>query len=271
MKKSVFYSGIFAVVLATALSACKSVATITEVQEHVPQKIILTSNKLGDVFILIAGTGTITIDWGNGKEFETHTLSMYEDNFTSSHRYSQSYSDTSIRTITIFGENITHFNSIENQVTTLDVSNNAALIGLWCNEKQLTNLNLSNNAALTSLWVVDGSLTNLDVSNNTALKTLSCNGNRLRNLDVSNNTKLVELSCYDNLLRSLDVSMNTALAILDCSHNQLTATALNALFETLHSNSVSGGKTVSIRFNPGINESDKSIARRKEWLVVDGL
>ena len=110
-----------------------------------------------------------------------------------------------------------------NQLTTLDVSNNTALDYLDCGYNQLTALDVSHNTALTFLNCGSNQLTALDVSNNTALTTLWCYVNQLASLDVSNNTALTRLNCGDNQLTSLDVSNNTSLAYLYCSYNQLTA------------------------------------------------
>jgi hypothetical protein len=90
-------------------------------------------------------------------------------------------------------------------------------------------------------------------------------GHQLTSLDVSRNTTLTQLWCSSNQLTSLDVSKNTALTYLDCRSNQLTNSALNALFETLHSNP--GYKTIYIQDNPGTNNCDQSIATNKEWTV----
>jgi len=65
----------------------------------------------------------------------------------------------------------------------------------------------------------------------------------------------------------LDVSNNTALRILECTSNQLTATALNTLFGTLHSNTIEGVKTIYIGNNPGTDTCDTSIAENKGWTV----
>ena len=65
--------------------------------------------------------------------------------------------------------------------------------------------------------------------------------------------------------RGLDLSKNTSLTILDCVYNKLTSSALNALFETLHSNA--GEKIISILGNPGDKDCDRSIAERKGWTV----
>ena len=59
-----------------------------------------------------------------------------------------------------------------NQLTTLDVSNNATLYNLNCGSNQLTILDVSNNTALTSLSCASNQLASLDVSNNTALTSL---------------------------------------------------------------------------------------------------
>ncbi|MDR3296362.1 MAG: dockerin type I domain-containing protein, partial [Clostridiales Family XIII bacterium] len=67
----------------------------------------------------------------------------------------------------------------------LDVSNNAALTNLHCDDNQLAALDVSNNAALTYLYCGDNRLAALDVSNNAALKYLHCHGNRLAALDLS--------------------------------------------------------------------------------------
>jgi len=123
-----------------------------------------------------------------------------------------------------------------NNLTSLDISQNTALDYLDCYDNQLTSLDVSTNTALTHLHCAVNQLTSLDVSQNTALNLLFCYHNQLTNLDVSNNTALVELICYFNQLTSLDISNNTALTYLSCETNQLTsldvsgATALNLLF-----------------------------------------
>ena len=116
-----------------------------------------------------------------------------------------------------------NLNCFDNQLTSLDVSNNTALTGLSCSNNQLTSLDVSNSTALTILSCSNNQLTSLDVSNNTDLINLSCSNNQLTSLDVSNNTALNSLFCYENQLTSLDVSNNNALTALDCGDNQLTS------------------------------------------------
>ena len=113
-----------------------------------------------------------------------------------------------------------------NQLTSLDVSNNTALIELNCSYNPLTSLNVTNNTALIELncsgddgefsTLFMSQLTNLNVSNNTALIELNCRYNPLTSLDVSANIALHTLYCNGNQLTSLDVSNNTALTRLTC-------------------------------------------------------
>ena len=115
----------------------------------------------------------------------------------------------------------------DNQLSSLDVSQNIALTTLYCYDNQLTSLDVSQNTALTSLSCFGNQLTSLDVSGATALTSLSCGSNQLMSLDVSQNTALTDLSCYGNQLTSLDVSHNTALTRLYCSSNQLMSLDLS--------------------------------------------
>ena len=89
-----------------------------------------------------------------------------------------------------------------------------ALISLHCYDNQLTSLDVSQNTALTHLDCWYNQLTSLDVSQNTALSMLSFGSNNLTSLDVSQNISLIQLWCSFNQLTSLDVSQNNALTNL---------------------------------------------------------
>jgi len=160
--------------------------------------------------ICLAGTGTATIDWGDGTASETYTLTPYNEDDVSyllvGEYYSHSYSVTTSCTISIIGENITSLHCYENQLTSLDVSKNTSLKILSCYRNQLTNLDLSKNRALEYLYCWENQLENLEVSKNTLLKELNCCENQLTNLDVSNNTALMNLRCSNNQLTFLNVS-----------------------------------------------------------------
>ena len=100
---------------------------------------------------------------------------------------------------------LTHLDCRENQLTSLDVSQNIALTYLNCEHNQLTNLDVSGATALNELHGDNNQLTSLDVSNNIALGYFSCAHNQLTSLDVSNNIDLGYFSCANNQLTSLDV------------------------------------------------------------------
>jgi Leucine-rich repeat (LRR) protein len=140
----------------------------------------------------------------------------------------------SIITLNVVGGNIASMQGIEcftalttlqcdnNQLTSLDVSQNTALTYLYCGNNQLTSLNVSQNTALIYLDCQYNQLTSLNVSQNTALTGLNCYNNQLTSLDVSQNLALIILNCSINQLTSLNVSQNTALIGLECPNNQLT-------------------------------------------------
>ena len=109
-----------------------------------------------------------------------------------------------------------------NQLASLDVSGNTALSNLSCASNQLTSLDVASNMALNYLICNNNQLTNLNVSNNTLLGSLDCRNNQITNLDVSNNVNLIDLLCDYNELTSLDVSNNIALKYLYCEYNQIT-------------------------------------------------
>jgi len=97
------------------------------------------------------------------------------------------------------------------------------LTNLLCSNNNLTSLDISQNTGLTYLDCNNNQLPGIDVSNNTALITLSCYNNQLTSLDLSINNALASLYCFNNQLTSLDLSINTALASLYCFNNQLTS------------------------------------------------
>lgn len=76
-----------------------------------------------------------------------------------------------------------------------------ALTALECQRNQLTSLDVSKNAALTTLSAFDNQLTSLNVNGCTALTDLSCSGNRLSSLTTFGCTSLTNLTCYSNQIK----------------------------------------------------------------------
>jgi len=190
-----------------------------------------TLPKYRRMFLTLQGSGTTIIELaGSGTiviDWGDGTVTSYELPFWGSYYYDVSFSHT--------------YNDI-NSRTIIIIGENIARLSCLRNR-----------------------LTSLDVSKNTALTDLFCGYNQLTSLDVSKNTALTRLSCVENNLTSLDVSGCIALAFLGCNSNQLSSATLNNLFGMLHSNTISGGKSISINSNPGTKDCNRSIAELKGW------
>lgn len=106
-----------------------------------------------------------------------------------------------------------------NQLTTIDVSNNTILSFLNVNNNQLVSLDLSSNTNLDRLYCTDNQLTNLNVSNCPDLIYLYCANNQLTNLFLDNNINLGGLIADGNQLTSLDLSNAGNLVLNDFANN----------------------------------------------------
>lgn len=157
--------------------------------------------------------------------------------------------------------NIIKLDCENNQLTTLDLSQNISLLELICYNNslgslditqcgslvfleaaynQLTSLNVSQNINLKKLGVIGNFLTSLDVSQNINLQILDCKSNQLTVLDVSQNMDLTIIRCGDNQINILDVSNNTDLTQLNCDNNNIASLDLSQhgmlKFFTAHNN-----------------------------------
>ena len=113
-----------------------------------------------------------------------------------------------------------------NQLTTLDVSNNTALHTLRCFGNQLTSLDVSGCTALTELFCNNNQLTSFNLNGATALNWLECNDNQLTSLNI-NSPYLDIFDCSNNLITSLNIYGWPDLTMYDCSNNQLTSLDLS--------------------------------------------
>ena len=127
---------------------------------------------------------------------------------------------TSIKGIEYFTA-LTSLRCSHTKLTSLDTSHNKKLSYLECeNISTLTTLNVSGNAELKTLSCEQNALTALDLTNNTALEKLSCGGNEFTTLDLSKNTSLKYFGFFNGKLSSLDLTNNTNLEELYfCGNN----------------------------------------------------
>ena len=116
---------------------------------------------------------------------------------------------------------LTTLECYNNQLTSLDVSKNAALTYIRFGGNKLTSLDVSKNTALRTLLCDDNPLTALDLSNNTLLTRLDCGSPNLKTLNISGCKALYELNLRGTQLTSLDLSGKTNLKVLRCGSNQL--------------------------------------------------
>ena len=103
-----------------------------------------------------------------------------------------------------------------NSVTSLNIPNKnisdltgiegfTALEFLGVNDNNLTTVDLSNNTSLNNLSIFRNQLIALDVSSNTSLFRINCDFNRITALDLSLNTSLRDIACGTNNLTMLNV------------------------------------------------------------------
>jgi Leucine-rich repeat (LRR) protein len=88
----------------------------------------------------------------------------------------------------------------KNIISLSGIEHFTALESLNCSNNELTSLDLSNNTALTTLYCSDNELTSLDLSNNITLTMLYCSNNKLTLLDVSGCSALKYICANDNCL-----------------------------------------------------------------------
>ena len=141
-----------------------------------------------------------------------------------------------------------------NNITNLNVSNNLLLNELSCSDNQITNIDVSSNLALVTLSLGNNQITNINVSSNTSLESLSCDGNQISNIDVMSNNNLKTLTFSNNNIVSLDVSNNTALEYLAGMYNQLQSVDLsdNVSLTTLI---LRNNQLTNLKINNGANSN----------------
>ncbi|MFV0313017.1 MAG: leucine-rich repeat domain-containing protein [Dysgonomonas sp.] len=116
---------------------------------------------------------------------------------------------------------IEHLDLSNNRLTSLNVSKSPNLRYLDCNNNKLTAIDLSNNLSLSTLYISKNSLSMLDISKNTALISLSCNENPLKSLDLNNNNRLSSLYCMKTQVSSVNISDFNNLITVFLEDNQL--------------------------------------------------
>ncbi|PKH52342.1 hypothetical protein CXF68_17295 [Tenacibaculum sp. Bg11-29] len=111
----------------------------------------------------------------------------------------------------------------QNNLTSLNFTNNTKLEQLFIFHNNLTSLNIINNTKLEILHVNDNNLTNLNIDSNLSLKRLDATNNQLSVIDISNNVNLESLYLTNNKLKKLDITNNNSkLSEITISNNLIS-------------------------------------------------
>lgn len=113
--------------------------------------------------------------------------------------------------------NLSSLNVSDNNLTTLDLSENIYLSQLNCSDNNLNRLDLPNNEDMWYINCSNNRLGVLDVSKIKWLEVLDCSDNNLIKLDISDNWKVSELLCSNNFLNELNLA-NTNNGFLSTIH-----------------------------------------------------
>ena len=107
-----------------------------------------------------------------------------------------------------------------NKITSIDLSQNTELDGLWAGDNPLESLDVTANKKITTLKIYNTNIQSIDLSNNTELKKFECHDCNMLSLDLTKNTKLKSLNCsFAHLSGSIDLSNNTKLTSLYINGN----------------------------------------------------
>ena len=89
---------------------------------------MIMTTEAKEVKIALAGTGTATIDWGDGSKNDVTEIGIdYEE-------FRHTYKSATTHNITVSGNNITGLRCERKELTGLDVSNNTALKNWECDK-----------------------------------------------------------------------------------------------------------------------------------------
>ncbi|MEO9872788.1 T9SS type A sorting domain-containing protein [Ekhidna sp.] len=109
-----------------------------------------------------------------------------------------------------------------NQLTSIDLSENLLLEYVWMNGNQLSSLDFSAHTFLTDVNLLSNNLETLDVSNSPNLTDLVLANNSIQEIDLSNNILLQQLYLNENFISQLSLASQSELEILVLYDNQLT-------------------------------------------------
>lgn len=121
---------------------------------------------------------------------------------------------------------ITRLEARQNNLSSVDLSQNTMLTNLTLGDNQLIAIDLSQNLQLRYVWINSNQLSSIDFSAHTFLTDVNLFNNNLETLDVSNSLNLTNLVLADNSIQEIDLSNNTLLQQLYLQKNDITHLSL---------------------------------------------
>jgi hypothetical protein len=121
-----------------------------------------------------------------------------------------------------FFTNLTEFQSIQSQISQIDLTSNVNLTSLTLRNNNLSSIDLTTLSNLILLDVSDSQISNLNLDNLTQLQQLYIYNLPITNIDFSNLTSLIVLYCYGSNPVEIDLSNNLFLNGLYCGSPNLT-------------------------------------------------
>ena len=167
------------------------------------------------VSFTLNGSGDMTVSWGDQARSGSGEVPV------SGSSASHEYAAPGTYNIVIRGSEITKLWCVEDDLVSLDLSQNSELTVLYCQNNNLKSLNVGNLNRLEELGCNNNSLTELTVGGKSTLKSFNCSANALTTLDVSGFTALKSLTCHTNHLKKLGIGGCKALEVLSCYKNEL--------------------------------------------------
>ena len=120
-------------------------------------------------------------------------------------------------------EALENLHSVNNQLTSIDLTQNILLKKLYLNNNQLANLDVSQNILLEYLDISSNEISTIDVTQNIDLDHFYITNNPIATIDVSQSIALEYFHCNSTELTSLDLTQNIVLFRLHCQNNSLTS------------------------------------------------
>lgn len=130
-----------------------------------------------------------------------------------------------------FFQQLTNLNLHDNQLESVDVSQNTKLTHLDLGENRLTQINVTPLVNLVEFSADNNQLGAIDLTANTKLKVLDLEGNKLQALHITHLDQLTQLNVSRNQLTALDYRQNVKLTNLSLGWNLLPGVDLSMLPE----------------------------------------